>query len=158
MKQLAYFGNKVVSLQAFAPAVEKNIRIHIRNVYNENNIGSVIDVKADSECISISTIGDITNFLEKNHDSVIRNFVSSHTTNSAIIAVLHNHIEINFNAVVAWLKDYGINTYGMINYTKNLSLIITSAHDLKSAANHVHNLLINKKTVMIQSSILGGVN
>jgi aspartokinase/homoserine dehydrogenase 1 len=61
MAELSYFGNKVISLQALQPAVKKNVKIYIRNLYNIKNKGTLISTETDEryKIKGISKVNDI---------------------------------------------------------------------------------------------------
>ncbi|GMO56319.1 MAG: bifunctional aspartate kinase/homoserine dehydrogenase I [Rickettsiales bacterium] len=62
MAELSYFGNKIIALQALQPAIEKDIKINLRNIYNLENKGTIISNETDENFAikGISKVDDIT--------------------------------------------------------------------------------------------------
>jgi aspartokinase/homoserine dehydrogenase 1 len=62
MAELSYFGNKIISLYALKPAVDKNIKIRLRNIYNLDNVGTLIstDTNGDFKIKGVSKIDNVT--------------------------------------------------------------------------------------------------
>jgi aspartokinase/homoserine dehydrogenase 1 len=61
MAELSYFGNKIITLQALQPAINKSIKIYLRNVYNLENEGTLIssETNDDFKIKGISKVDDI---------------------------------------------------------------------------------------------------
>ncbi|MDR2526513.1 MAG: aspartate kinase, partial [Rickettsiales bacterium] len=61
MAELSYFGNKIISLQALQPSIDKNIKIVLRNIYNLDSEGTIVSDKTNEEfgIKGISKIDDI---------------------------------------------------------------------------------------------------
>ncbi|MDR3289921.1 MAG: aspartate kinase [Rickettsiales bacterium] len=61
MAELSYFGNKIINLQSLQPAIDKNIAINLRNIYNLDNKGTIISAETneDFKIKGISKIDDI---------------------------------------------------------------------------------------------------
>jgi aspartokinase/homoserine dehydrogenase 1 len=62
MAELSYFGNKIISLQALTPVINKNIKIILRSIYNLENKGTIIssETNKDYKIKGITNIDDIT--------------------------------------------------------------------------------------------------